>query len=78
MKKRRVFWIVLMLLLIAAGTALAADFGVIYGTDTLNLRAQGSSNSQWLGSYPRGTWVEVIGRQNNNYNRAQIHSRGCR
>lgn len=51
----------LLLLLLMAGSAMASSgtFGVIYGTDTLNLRAQGSSSSQWLGSCTRGTWVEI-------------------
>ena len=58
-----------LLCLLMAGCALAATdtYGVIYGTDTLNLRAQGSSSSQWLGSYTRGTWVEINGSQNNFY-----------
>lgn len=49
------------------GAALAASFGVVSGTDDLNLRAQGSSSSRWLGKYSRGTWVEIIGSQNNFY-----------
>ena len=49
------------------GSALAEQFGVVSGTDVLNLRAQGSSSSQWLASYPRGTWVEIMGSQNNFY-----------
>ena len=59
----------LLLLLLMAGSAMASSgtFGVIYGTDTLNLRAQGSSSSQWLGSYTRGTWVEINGSPNNFY-----------
>ncbi len=54
-------------LCVLALTALAEDYGVIYRTDTLNLRAQGSSSSQWLGSYTRGTWVQITGSQNNFY-----------
>ena len=59
----------LLLLLLMAGSAMASSgtYGVIYGTDTLNLRAQGSSSSQWLGSCTRGTWVEINGSQNNFY-----------
>ena len=58
-----------LLCLLMAGCALAetGTYGVIYGTDTLNLRAQGSSSSQWLGSCTRGTWVEINGSQNNFY-----------
>ncbi len=62
-----VFVALVLALTMAAACALAADFGVIYRTDTLNLRAQGSSSSQWLGSYSRGTWVEIIGSENNFY-----------
>lgn len=56
-----------VVLCLAAVSALGAEFGVIYRTDSLNLRSQGSSSSQWLGSYTRGTWVEIIGSQNNFY-----------
>lgn len=58
--------LVFLVSLLACASALA-EFGVIYRTDTLNLRAQGSSSSQWLGSYSRGTWVEINGSQNNFY-----------
>lgn len=67
MKKK---WIVIALTLVIcllAQTALAAQFGVVHRTNSLNLRGQGSSTSQWLGSYPGGTWVEIIGSQNNFY-----------
>lgn len=67
MKKQK-FWLGLILtavLSLFAVSAMAASFGVVTGTDTLNLRAQGSSSSQWLGSYSRGTWVEIVGAQNN-------------
>ena len=66
MKKKLLGWLVLVLCLLA-GSALAADFGVVYRTDALNLRGQCSSSSEWLGSYPRGTWVEITGSQNNFY-----------
>lgn len=56
-----------LLLCMAATCALGENYGVVYRTDTLNLRSQGSSSSQWLGSYSRGTWVEIIGSQNNFY-----------
>ncbi len=67
MKKFRFAILFALLLCLAAGSALAADFGVVYRTDTLNLRGQGSSSSEWLGSYSRGTWVEITGSQNNFY-----------
>ncbi|MEG0741592.1 MAG: SH3 domain-containing protein [Clostridia bacterium] len=69
-----IFWkarlcalLALCLCLCAFGAAVAESFGVIYNTDTLNLRSQGSSNSQWLGTYARGTWLEIAGSQNNFY-----------
>lgn len=66
MNRKHTFWLTLLLCLLLTGGALA-EFGVIYRTDTLNLRAQGSSSSQWLGSYNRGVWVEILGSQNNFY-----------
>ncbi len=50
-QSKRHFLVLLVFLvsLLACASALA-EFGVIYRTDTLNLRAQGSSSSQWLGS----------------------------
>ena len=61
------FWLALMMSLMILGTAAAQDFGVIDNTNTLNLRADGSSASTWLGSYSRGTWVEILGSKNNFY-----------
>lgn len=65
--KLRVFLLALLACLLMAGGAMAAEFGVIHRTESLNLRSQGSSSSQWLGSYPQGTWVEITGSQNNFY-----------
>ncbi len=65
MKKGLVVLILVFCLL--AGSALADEFGVVYRTDSLNLRREGSSSSEWLGSYPRGTWVTITGSQNNFY-----------
>lgn len=69
MKKRHLLAAALMAAILCMLTALAVaeNFGVVYRTDTLNLRSQGSSSSQWLGSYSRGTWVEIVGSQNNFY-----------
>ena len=61
------FAVMMIVLVLGTAAAGAEEYGVIYRTETLNLRAQGSSSSQWLGSYPRGTWVEIIGGQNNFY-----------
>ncbi len=57
----------LVLCLGMLGSASAAGFGVVTGTKSLNLRASGSSASQWLGAYTTGTWVEIVGSQNNFY-----------
>lgn len=69
MKKaiRRLAAAMLAALTMFTATALAESFGVVTGTDTLNLRSQGSSSSQWLGSYSRGTWLRINGSQNNFY-----------
>lgn len=66
-RKRMGALLALGLCLLLTGAAVAESFGMIYNTDTLNLRSQGSSGSQWLGSYPRGTWLEIAGSQNNFY-----------
>jgi len=65
--KKKVLVALIIALCLLAGTALADDFGVVYRTDALNLRREGSSSSEWLGSYSRGTWVEITGSQNNFY-----------
>ena len=65
--KFRFFWLVLVLCLLLAAPALAQSFGVVYNTETLNLRAGASSSSSWLGSYSRGCWVEITGSQSNFY-----------
>lgn len=65
--KTAAFLMVLLAVVLCSTAALAKEYGVIHRTETLNLRAQGSSSSQWLGSYSRGTWVEIIGSQNNFY-----------
>ncbi len=57
----------LVLCFTAVGSAMAAGYGVVSGTNSLNLRAAGSSSSQWMGAYPSGTWVEIVGSQNNFY-----------
>ncbi len=47
----------LLLCLLTVSSAMASGFGVVSGTNSLNLRSAGSSSSQWLGAYSRGTWV---------------------
>lgn len=60
-------WAVLLLTL-ALGMALCVSacaeetvWGMVDGSERVNLRQEPSSDAAWLGSYPQGTWVEVIG-----------------
>jgi mannosyl-glycoprotein endo-beta-N-acetylglucosaminidase len=66
-KKLAALALVLALCLGMLGSASAAGFGMVTGTKSLNLRAAGSSSSEWKGAYPTGTWVEILGSQNNFY-----------
>lgn len=59
--------LLLALTLLVAGAAAAETYAVVYGTDSLNLRAGASSSTQWLGAYPNGSWVTVTGSKNNFY-----------
>ena len=68
MAKLRAAILIFFVTVLLAGAACAETYAVVYGTDTLNLRAQASSASQWLGTYAKGSWVTVIGSQNNFYN----------
>ena len=67
MKKTHFAILFALLMCLWTCSALAGDFGVVYRTNALNLRAQPSANSEWLGSYPKGTWVNITGSQNNFY-----------
>ncbi|MDD3212521.1 MAG: SH3 domain-containing protein [Eubacteriales bacterium] len=49
------------------GVAVAETYAVVYGTKSLNLRADASTSSTRLGGYPTGTWVIVNGSKNNFY-----------
>ena len=66
-KKLAAFVLALGMILSLCVAALAEEYGVVVNTDSLNLRSQGSSSSAWLGQYNRGTWVQIIGSQNNFY-----------
>ena len=66
-KRGVAFLLALLMALMMNGGALAQTFGVVYNTNSLNLRADGSSSSALLGSYPRGTWLEIMGTRNNFY-----------
>ena len=81
----------LLLLLLMAGSAMASSgtFGVIYGTDTLNLRAQGSSSSQWLGQLyarhvggdqrqPEQLLLRAHARRQNRIHEQKLHQSGDR
>lgn len=66
--KKLVAWVLAAVLCLGVlGSASAAGFGVVTGTKSLNLRAAGSSSSEWKGAYSSGTWVEILGSQNNFY-----------
>lgn len=58
---------ILLTLLLIISTAFAQSYGTVYNTNSLNLRADASSSSSWLGAYSRGTWVEITGSRNNFY-----------
>ena len=58
-----------LMMLLLAGTALADTlrFGVVEGGSTVNLRGGPSTSSQWLGSYKKGTWMQITGESGNFY-----------
>lgn len=43
------------------------DFGIVYNSSSVNLRSQPNQYSDWLGSYPSGTWLEINGESGNWY-----------
>lgn len=51
----------LLLSLPAAGALADGLFAMVSDTSSLNLRAGPGMETQWLGSVPRGGWVEVLG-----------------
>ena len=71
MKGRK--WLILLVMALAcvllAGTALADSlrFGAVDNGNSVNLRQSASTGSAWLGSYPRGTWMRILGEQGNFY-----------
>lgn len=68
--KNRCKWIALLSLLmcmLTVSAALAADYGVVYNTNSLNMRSDGSASSALLGSYQKGTWLAITGSKNNFY-----------
>lgn len=71
MKKVRLFLaaLVLAFTLLLAMPTMAAElqFGVVYNTDTLNLRSQATQYSSWLGQYDNGDWLTISGSSGNWY-----------
>jgi mannosyl-glycoprotein endo-beta-N-acetylglucosaminidase len=69
--KRSLIFGLAMLLVFALTTSSAGaageNYAVVTGTDTLNLRADASSSSLWLGTYNRGAWVTIYDNKNNFY-----------
>ena len=57
----------LMLTVISAAALAAGQFAVVYNTDSLNLRAGPNTESERLGSYTRGTWIETYDASGNWY-----------
>ncbi len=71
MFKRKILLMPLLalLLMLLTGTAMADTlrFGTVNGSDTVNLRAQASSSSKWLGTYDEDTWMCILDQQGNFY-----------
>ena len=71
MKGRK--WLILLVMALAcvllAGSALADSLrcGAVDNGNSVNLRQSASTGSAWLGSYPRGTWMRILGEQGNFY-----------
>lgn len=55
----------LLLCLLTAAAALADGYGVVYNTNSLNLRSGPASSTDFLGAYSRGTWVSIVDSANN-------------
>ena len=66
---RKCFAVVLMILLLMAGSALAEHgrFGLVSNSSTVNLRQSPSSSSDLLWKYNRGTWVQILSESGNWY-----------
>lgn len=71
MRKTRLWLAALLLtcalLLALPGLADELQFGVVYNTDTLNLRQQATQYSTWLGKYCEGDWLSISGSSGNWY-----------
>lgn len=71
MKKSISAMLVAVLLLCWTAVAYAAPasarFGVAYRSNTVNLRSRPTQNSAHLGTYAKGTWVQITGESGNWY-----------
>lgn len=70
MKKIRVWTaalVFLAVLLLALPALAETEFGVVYNTDTLNLRQQATQYSNKLGMYLKGDWLTITGQSGNWY-----------
>lgn len=71
MKRTKLYLVALVLAcaLLLAWPAMAGElqFGVVYNTSTLNLRAQPTQYSTWLGQYNAGDWMTISGSSGNWY-----------
>lgn len=67
--KRWIFCLLAVCLIILSAGALAEEgkFGMVYKSESVNLRQQATQYSTWLGSYGSGEWVEITGESGNWY-----------
>ena len=82
MMKKRFFAFLLMsvmLLGMAAFPAQAAEneYAVVSGSATLNLRAQPSASSQWLGRAYEGDWVQILTNEANGWHYCRVVETGA-
>ncbi len=68
MAKRFALVLTAAVLLLACGaTAASADYAVVTNTNTLNVRSGPGTDYAWLGSVPRGTWVDIVSQSGSWY-----------
>ena len=66
MKKKWIAFLMAIGILILSGTALADEYAIVTNGQ-LNLRQQATSSSPSLGRYSGGTWIRILGMQNNGW-----------
>lgn len=62
--------VALVLAFAALGVTAKADaygYGVVYNSNSVNLRSEPSQYAEWLGAYPAGTWMSINGESGNWY-----------